>query len=709
MEIDKWLNIQNYKELNKELIIRITPLSPFSLCRNKGNCYAFNITPTKQVLCGLFQNFLNIRYNKSDLPKEFQKVSYYQNNNNLSFCPIVHNHFIVEGIKYPKIDATYINYEGTLSYSTDVKKFIGFYKAPTRREYAITSDSYILKLKCSEFFYNEMLREDNAYSNIFLGNKQSFCSLQIITNISNIALQPYNEDITYDTFEKCVSNFETMNLWSKYGFTYLLNKLFPNYLEDPTVIHGIKIDDKIDEIKKIFFEEKQYTSFVEANYDEINNLQYFHLKPYEAEDDVLNTHISLIYKDSKGDSTKVFKDNVLKQITLNNNEGFNFLRGLGDNGSILKSCMWINPYYLSTDRIVNNKSNCYIQKEIIIFSIIATLTYDKFFKFDDRTIYSFIPELDFINLMKYHRYITSNLKKHVGDFLKNKKSDTKQKTYPKMFFTNINDFINLKTESNKVKDILMLININYYIATILNESHFSFDKDFIETLSKTYWNIISPQKKIKYSLNEIIQEIILKNYSQGNKCLEDFKIKYDSSNILKYNFAELLYNSTLYNLYKFLLTYNKQNKNLMKYNILIEKIIKENKMDDIIKKNSVLLGNNLNKKAYIIAKNKNVPNIKEEKVKYIKNIANIINNGKSLSDIIYLVNKYLLRFNIVNNFFQDLDEEFLLKEYNEKDFSTIKKLIYISLTSEKIKTNEKLDDAQEIETEETINLDNIFN
>lgn len=709
MEIDKWLDTNNFQQLNRQLIVEITPLAPFSLCRNKGNCYAFNIIPSKQALCGLFQNFLNIRYNRSQLPTKFQKVSSYQLNNNLAFCPIIDNHFIIEGIKYPKIDAIYINYESTLNVSEETNDY---QTAPTKREYGVTSDSYILKLRCSELFYNEMLQDDNSFSNLFLGNKQSFCSISFLNTTDGIKLEPYEEDIKYETFSDCIANYQTMDLWAKYGFTYLLNRIFPDYINNPSIINGVKIYDKIDEIKNVLIEEKQFSSFTETTYDETNMIQNFQLKAYETDKDKLNNHIALKYSTAKGDTTKNFRNEVLNQIT-SNNDGFSFLNGLDSKGKKIQGCMWVNPFFLSKDRIANNKAKHNLPNEVILFSILTTLTYDKFYKYDEGDIYTFIPELDFINMIKYHKYITSNLKNRVGRLLSNKRADLNKTSYPKLFFGNVENFINLKSDSHKVKDVVDIVNLNHYIADILNESQFSFDDEFIDCLSNTYWSLISPQKKLKLCINPIIQETILKNYSKGNKCLENFKIKYDSSNLLIYTFSELLCKPTLYNAYRFYVVYNKQNDKMLKYNILINNIIKNIEMNEKVKNNSMLLGELLNKKAFLIAKNKceknNKSDVNEEKIKYIKNIANIVNRGKNLSEIIYLLNNYFLRFNIVNNVIGKLDADFLTNNYNENDFLTIKRLIYISLTSEKFVSDTENDNNDEIESEEIIDTNNIFN
>lgn len=206
----------NQPNLNKSVILIITPLAPLSITNQKGTYLKSHILPSKNQISGMLENILrmyiptNMRVKICDafkLDKEYS-IPY---NKKQSYVPLINNHYTIDKIYTPKNvkffddysshlykrkDKAHINgsrhVDKSLYYTTrdDINtmsqtinvfdKLPTFYNTNIKREYFTTNECYKICATLDNDFYlalNESLSLNNV---AYLGNSESLVKIELL-------------------------------------------------------------------------------------------------------------------------------------------------------------------------------------------------------------------------------------------------------------------------------------------------------------------------------------------------------------------------------------------------------------------------------------------------------------------------------------------------------------------------------------------------
>jgi len=224
--------LQKPPELNKEVILDITPLAPLSMVSElPGSYYKTLKSPSKKMLCGLFENILEWHIDAKDrkeIVKEVkkirkkQKLEFPEVKSGSNFSPLLMEYFEVKLEMVPillhfddywskafrRADAI-VHPKGTFNLSHDLipkkrelprnkkkpsqvedksleeffknnkKGYPLYYSSPTGREYISIQGKYQFKIGMEALLY-QMMKEKLASVNIaHLGNSEGWVDIKI--------------------------------------------------------------------------------------------------------------------------------------------------------------------------------------------------------------------------------------------------------------------------------------------------------------------------------------------------------------------------------------------------------------------------------------------------------------------------------------------------------------------------------------------------
>lgn len=227
------ISILNKKpELNTEVILEIEPLAPISMVSElPGSYYKTLKSPSKKMLCGLFENILEWHIDAADrkeIIKELkrirkkQKLEFPEFETGSSYSPLLMEYFEVkievlpaqchfddywsrafrrsDAIVHPKgtfnISFDLIPKKRTLPrnekkpsqvddksledfFKNNIEGYPLYYSSPTGREYVYTNGKYKFKLAMNIMLF-EMIKEKLAYINLaYLGSSEGWVDIKI--------------------------------------------------------------------------------------------------------------------------------------------------------------------------------------------------------------------------------------------------------------------------------------------------------------------------------------------------------------------------------------------------------------------------------------------------------------------------------------------------------------------------------------------------
>lgn len=211
-------------ELTKHVMLTIQPLSPLSMVNSlPGSYYKTEHFPNKIMLCGLFENILNLHLSENDRNAIRKKIkSHYKkeynlnceyHDSNVGYKPILTHLFeIEEPIVLPEMkfyedlwtqhligsDERHLN--GVINYDWQIERdviklsqreeknefftrnrdrFPRYYRSPQKREYLITSGEYIFKLKMTSKLF-QLIENSLIENNIgYLGTSEGWVHISV--------------------------------------------------------------------------------------------------------------------------------------------------------------------------------------------------------------------------------------------------------------------------------------------------------------------------------------------------------------------------------------------------------------------------------------------------------------------------------------------------------------------------------------------------
>ncbi|MCE7057705.1 type I-PGING CRISPR-associated protein Cas5p [Algoriphagus sp. AGSA1] len=225
--------LEKTPDLNREIILEIEPLAPLSMVSDlPGSYYKTLKSPSKKMLCGLFENILEWHIDAADrkeIVKEIkkirkkQKVEFHEEGVGSNFLPLLMEYFEVKLEMFPKpihfddywskayrrADAI-VHPKGTFNISYELipqkrdlprndKKptqvddkalerfflinkevYPLYYSSPTGREYIFLNGKYKLKIEIDMLLF-QMLKEKLESVNIaYLGNSEGWVDVKML-------------------------------------------------------------------------------------------------------------------------------------------------------------------------------------------------------------------------------------------------------------------------------------------------------------------------------------------------------------------------------------------------------------------------------------------------------------------------------------------------------------------------------------------------
>lgn len=223
MEVDLYFLFER-PDLKRQAILTIQPLAPLSMVNSMpGSYYKTEHVPDKFMLCGLFENMLNLHLSESDRDTIRKKIKiYYKNSYGMNFelpispvgyKPLIHHLFQIElPVLIPEMkfyedlwtqhliggDERHLN--GAFNYDWRIEKDIinlksieeknayfvknkdrlpTYYRSPKLREFLITNGEYLFKLKMTPSLFN-LINASTKENNIgYLGTSEGWVNITL--------------------------------------------------------------------------------------------------------------------------------------------------------------------------------------------------------------------------------------------------------------------------------------------------------------------------------------------------------------------------------------------------------------------------------------------------------------------------------------------------------------------------------------------------
>jgi len=218
-------------QLNKKVILIIEPLAPLSMVSDlPGSFYKSILSPSKKMICGLFENLLGWHFSWKDrtlIQKELiklrkkQKLEFEKPQSGSTFIPLLMEYFEIELITVPSVlhyndlwsrayrRADAVNHpNGTINISYDLipikrnkprdkkkpkqiktkeleilfknndGKFPMYYTIPTNREYIKYDERIELDLKIDYELAQKLVNKIQYNNYLYLGNSEGWINLK---------------------------------------------------------------------------------------------------------------------------------------------------------------------------------------------------------------------------------------------------------------------------------------------------------------------------------------------------------------------------------------------------------------------------------------------------------------------------------------------------------------------------------------------------
>jgi CRISPR-associated protein Cas5 len=218
-------------DMAKTILLTINPLAPLSMVSSMpGSYYKTERSPNKFMICGLFENILNLHISDIDrnairkkikgyYKKEY-KLNYELTNSEVGYKPILNHLFEIE---QPYVIPDMMFYEdlwtqhligkderhlkGSVNYdwkienkmvalkknnntnerntffSDNLNSFPRYYRSPRQREFLITNGEYLFKIKLTSSLLN-LLKSSIEQNNIgYLGTSEGWVNISFEENV----------------------------------------------------------------------------------------------------------------------------------------------------------------------------------------------------------------------------------------------------------------------------------------------------------------------------------------------------------------------------------------------------------------------------------------------------------------------------------------------------------------------------------------------
>lgn len=223
--------LKKIPELDKDIILEIEPLAPLSMVSDlPGSYYKTLKSPSKKMLCGLFENILGWHFDGADRTEIFkelkkirkkQRITIPEESNGSTFLPLLMEYFEVKLEMFPmpmhfddywsrafrRADAI-VHPKGTFNLSYELipekrnlprnekkpkqvedksleKFFIDnkesfplFYSSPTGREYIQIDGKYQFKISINSTLYQILIEKLSSYNIGYLGNSEGWVDIK---------------------------------------------------------------------------------------------------------------------------------------------------------------------------------------------------------------------------------------------------------------------------------------------------------------------------------------------------------------------------------------------------------------------------------------------------------------------------------------------------------------------------------------------------